>query len=264
MTLIITSLSDDTIVQVSDRRVTRNGVLVDDECNKAVFVVCKDARFSIAYTGLAEIFGNRTDEWIFNYLTSINAGCLSFPDILKSLHSKLASKAAHLLRLGPYRKLSFVFAGFGPPGPFLATLSNFEGESGKLLDKIDDSFRFWIIYRNKDPMQKLAFLIHGSERAIKKNIEILINKVRNRYFDADPKKIATVLVQLIREAAKDKDVGHYIGRSCMGLMLKVTGDNLWEYYPDETISPVIYGPHMILRCQSFSDVMISSEKPDSW
>lgn len=93
MTLIITALKEDNIIQVSDRRLTRNGKLYDDSANKIICVSCADASFSIAYTGLGEIHGCRTDKWVFEYLLSIEAGTLHFNcKPLRNLKSYLEEK----------------------------------------------------------------------------------------------------------------------------------------------------------------------------
>jgi hypothetical protein len=64
MTLVLAGATDSIVFQVSDRRLTMltpPGRLVDDERNKAVVV---DGRLAIAYSGLAEICGIRTDLWL--------------------------------------------------------------------------------------------------------------------------------------------------------------------------------------------------------
>ena len=66
MTLLISCLTAKYIVTVSDRRLTSpKGKVVDDAANKVVFFA-PDALFS--YTGIAEINGLRTDEWIADQL----------------------------------------------------------------------------------------------------------------------------------------------------------------------------------------------------
>jgi hypothetical protein len=65
MTLIFTLATYNKIVQVSDRRLTwSDGRIADDEANKAICVSCKDACFSVAYTGLAVVGKSliKTDE----------------------------------------------------------------------------------------------------------------------------------------------------------------------------------------------------------
>jgi hypothetical protein len=62
MTLILWCVTPDFVYQVSDRRlIWADGRVEDDERNKAVLV---DGRFAFGYTGLAEIGGVKTDEWL--------------------------------------------------------------------------------------------------------------------------------------------------------------------------------------------------------
>src|SRR5881397_3094979 len=55
MTLIIGATTPTETIVVSDRRLTRNGQLYEDESNKATVFVCTDGRAVIAFTGLAEL-----------------------------------------------------------------------------------------------------------------------------------------------------------------------------------------------------------------
>ncbi len=63
-------------VLVSDRRLTRDGVLVE-ESNKAATLICRDARVAVAFTGLAQQGDFRTNRWLLEALSS-SAG----PDFL--------------------------------------------------------------------------------------------------------------------------------------------------------------------------------------
>jgi len=69
MTLILSCLTERFVLQVSDRRLTNvvGGRAVPGEFNKAVGFTNK---VTFAYTGLAEIDGEDTDEWLANALAS--------------------------------------------------------------------------------------------------------------------------------------------------------------------------------------------------
>jgi hypothetical protein len=111
MTLIITTLAKNKVVQASDRRLTRlDGTLHNDRANKAICVECNNAVFSVAYTGIARIGKKRTDEWIADYFDSI-------PDMArKPIHAirrELTDYASAAFAL--YRRplfLGVVLAGF--------------------------------------------------------------------------------------------------------------------------------------------------------
>src|SRR5947207_891847 len=64
MTLIIGTVNRQQAVLVSDRRLTINGRLIEDESNKTATLICRDARLVIAFTGLAEHRGFVTRRWL--------------------------------------------------------------------------------------------------------------------------------------------------------------------------------------------------------
>ena len=84
MTLILSFATANKVIQVSDRRLTKpDGSLYDDEANKVICVGCSDSYFAIGYSGLGTIStGKRTDEWLVDYLASINVEQMT----LNSIH----------------------------------------------------------------------------------------------------------------------------------------------------------------------------------
>lgn len=128
MTLIITAVNKLHVVQVSDRRLTRGGTLVDDNANKAICVISKYSRFSIAYTGLAEIKKDRqvlhTDEWIADCLASIHAGNLSLFEIASVLKKQLTNT----IEAQPWKftdnGLTLAIAGYCHDKMFVGGISN--------------------------------------------------------------------------------------------------------------------------------------------
>src|SRR5579863_5962736 len=110
MTLIATAMSDETVVQVVDRRLTRNGQLYDDLANKAICGTCPDARFSLAYTGLM-MTPTRTDEWLVNWFSEKNRLAQSFPNVMNQLAEGLTMELARFRHLPPdQRRLTLAFA----------------------------------------------------------------------------------------------------------------------------------------------------------
>lgn len=71
MTLIVTTIFKNKVVQVADAKLTLNGKEVEDRAVKSIGVQCADARFCIGYTGIAEIEGERTDFWIAHQVSDI-------------------------------------------------------------------------------------------------------------------------------------------------------------------------------------------------
>jgi hypothetical protein len=68
MTLIITLANQQQAILISDRRLTSNGKVVDDESNKAAIFNCQDARLAVAFTGLARAGAFQTEFWLLESL----------------------------------------------------------------------------------------------------------------------------------------------------------------------------------------------------
>ena len=68
MTLIISILTKESTIQVSDRRLSANNQLVDDDSNKAGVLECVDGFFLYGFTGLAKAQDFRTNDWIIDAL----------------------------------------------------------------------------------------------------------------------------------------------------------------------------------------------------
>ena len=64
MTLILTLVSRHFVLQVSDRMVSKGGVPIRPASNKTVVFLARDGMATASYTGLAEVNGIATDDWI--------------------------------------------------------------------------------------------------------------------------------------------------------------------------------------------------------
>lgn len=115
MTLILTVVDKDRIIQVSDRRLTKtNGEIYDDNANKAVCIGMSYVHFCASYTGLAFIGrerpDNRTDYWLLEQLGSITR---SGEPRLENICRALGERAANVLsRLRGFKGLEVVLAGY--------------------------------------------------------------------------------------------------------------------------------------------------------
>lgn len=123
MTLILTCLTDEHIVQVADRRLTMpDGTLYDDDTNKAVFYC---GRVAVAYTGLAFMEGKPTAEWI--------GSCMKDEKTVQSAMNRVAKCAERYLERCniPDKRLAIVatgwatFRGAQPIRPYICIASNF-------------------------------------------------------------------------------------------------------------------------------------------
>lgn len=68
MTLILTLGNNEQVIQISDRRLSSDGRMVDDESNKCGVLFCGNARMAFGYTGLAKWQSFYTPTWLLKAL----------------------------------------------------------------------------------------------------------------------------------------------------------------------------------------------------
>lgn len=95
---------------VVDRRLTISGVPLTDEANKLTFLCCDDARVAIAFTGLAEINGIRTDIQLMLAIKDIVASAYDITGTVLGLIDRLNSLWKNHRLKG--EKLIFIVTGF--------------------------------------------------------------------------------------------------------------------------------------------------------
>lgn len=269
MTLIVTAVGKSVVIQVSDRRLTTpSGALYDDNANKAVCVACRDAVFTIAYTGLAQIGSKRIDEWLADELTEMKASYLPFIELWMALKGRLDPTFNNLRIDRKRRGLVLVMAGYRPvpkiEGPlknfegqvtgFAGQLSNIDDDAAKPLPKPDNEFH-WHSWWSPDvkELKRFTCLVHGTERAVSKNVMIGLDRVSRRALTEAPETTARRYVYLIRRTAKDEKYGGRIGKNCMSVVVTPTGHFSAVYHPEKQ-SSISYAPHFITASFSFKDI----------
>jgi hypothetical protein len=136
MTLVLTCLTQEHIVQVADRRLTlSSGALYDDDTNKAVFY---GGRVAVAYTGLAQMEGKPTAEWI--------GWCMKDASKTEEAMGLVAKRAERYLSGANVQDKRFAVVATGwatlrgaaPIRPFMCVVSNFMNEEWKWLPSPSD------------------------------------------------------------------------------------------------------------------------------
>ncbi len=132
MTLIQTFFSDDYVIQVSDRRLTKSdGSVFDDEFTK---LICWNQTFTAGFTGLARINIDQkksTSEWIAEVLCDYPV----FGYGVDALRRE-AEKAIRELPNNWDKRLAVVVAGFDQNGNLLcAEVTNFNTTTGFTTDQ---------------------------------------------------------------------------------------------------------------------------------
>jgi|ERR1035437_653376 hypothetical protein len=150
MTLILTLGNSDQMIQVSDRRLSWEGNVVEDESSKAGLLTCSNARLGFGFTGLAKFGEFRTRDWLLDTLLKSGPPEFTAKDILE----RLRLRASETFRLDPalssshraHRRLSIMFSGYlyhhVPPLAAFAILTNFQDfQSGQDRAEAWDEFR---------------------------------------------------------------------------------------------------------------------------
>jgi hypothetical protein len=262
MTLIVTALAEDAIWQVSDRRLTKAGILYDDSAVKQILVRCFDGIFIMGHTGMALTrgdWGDRVDEWAVKTISALPLDTLNVAASLgtpscrvdeprhgRSSNSSKRSKD----RLGDRRLRP-------PPGPFAARVTNYEDIDGNPLHDVADEFQVFTSLRNNKPMRRLDMIFVGTEAAIHGAVRTSIHKARSKLYRRRPKLILNGLVQIVRKAAADIRHGHFISKHCMGTFIEQSGQVCCFDCPASG-SMVVSTPHQVSAGLSALGVTIES------
>jgi hypothetical protein len=233
VTLIITSVSKDRIVQVSDRRLTTvTGHIHDDSANKALAVGMGYVHFVVSYTGLAYIGRvsdeNRTDRWLQDRLGSITrSGEQSLEDICESLSQRATEAMSRLRGERRNKGLKVVLAGFDcANNPFRATVSNIRFNSYDVFDVRDRFLSNVRRYQTWNPMPEIDVTgAVGAFEAKDKHANRL-KKIKGtvaRHFRKHDRRLndeqaARKLVTLVRAASTHPAYGPFIGRDCLSVV----------------------------------------------
>ena len=213
MTMVLTCLTRDFIVQASDRRlVYKQGnkiVHKEDDRNKALIY---DNYAVFAYTGLATLSNQKSAiDWA--------AELLAKPPNLHDAMAYLADRATHLMKTRPFsgysnslRRLSFVGAGFIHWGdaeqtvrrPAYFVVSNFMNHEGKSQPPPYNKFRAY--YYCPLPYDEPTFKLFRAGQDLTGNTENQLNRTIGWYFQRKrglvrPEAIGRLLARAIQEEA---------------------------------------------------------------
>lgn len=279
MTLILSCITRDLVVQVSDRRLTwiggpHPGEVADDMRNKAV-VVCSE--LVLGYTGLGELGNRFTDEWIVDVASSVTPP--RGPNILRKLCEDAENEFRRFSLSAAQKRHAFIAAGWGlfaeggPLTPFVASISNAFNDKWGWQARADDAFRIRMVPLPADKLFGLVpagaalsdeerqyahdrlhhFISHNG--GVLDYLGVLADVVRH-VASRDPLVGRALLATVIPRSAAEK------GGSALTIPLagEVPSDSVSSFYlPSEHAShAVLYGPHFL--CDGFAsmDAMVAS------
>jgi hypothetical protein len=276
MTLILTVVDKNRIVQVSDRRLTKlSGEVHDDNANKAVCVMMDYIHFAVSYTGLAyigrAIADNRTDYWLLDQLGSIaRNGKPRVENICRSFSEQAANR---LSRLHGFTGLEVILAGYERKNvAFRATVSNMRvNKKGSLEveDRFHSDVRRFYPWSPKPEMyvagNVAAFEAEDpTAQALSVNRAKVVQYLKANHEKLPEQRAAEALVWLTRAAHTHKTYGHGIGRDCLSVVVfpreprrrgflahtveypaKPNEDSLFtSFYHPIAATSVYYAPHL--------------------
>ena len=94
MTLIIGAADQTSAVLAVDRRVSRDGVFVDDETTKLTVLFTVDARVGIAFTGLARRGNFVVEDWLPDKIRELAGSTGSIYELLPRLKTEVTEAVA--------------------------------------------------------------------------------------------------------------------------------------------------------------------------
>lgn len=266
MTLIVTVATKANMVQVSDRRLTRpDGTLFDSLAHKLVPVTCRDARFSIAYTGLAHtgvLYADkaenrdyqrpvgysqspyeRTDEWLVDILGTMDIGRMGFG----AIRDFLVEQAGRTFSMVPYDKkyrgLTFVVCGYWNGDQFIVIISNMEDAKGNRVG-ISDAFQTWTYDISRKKSADMLF--YGVKTAVHDTVGRRLEKIKHRVYDLTGPEVVKEVERLIRATTRHPSLGKYIGRDYSHAIIApqpgiATGDHQEVASKVHTMPPFLLG-----------------------
>jgi hypothetical protein len=134
MTLIVSLFSDNSIIQLSDRRITLpDGAVIEDEYNKAIMVRTQDTSSVMGFTGIAKTSNFSTTDWVSETLQSCAKPDYKLVKILNRFCEKATAyfkNSKELMSISNEEKSLFIgFSGYlltDPVTPFFAQVANFK------------------------------------------------------------------------------------------------------------------------------------------
>lgn len=226
MTLVLSCISRSHVVQLSDRRLVwltgpNAGKTKTDDSNKAL-IVC--GRIAVAYTGLAEIANQKTDEWLLQVASNVNP---YNPQRINEAIANLATEEFRKIKLEkPLKRHAFLVSGWArfndrnaPLTSFVVAISNALDQRWHWLKEPKDTFNIQVIRLGKQP-----FLLAGVGQPVTPLVLHTLQRRVRAYAKRErgPEAYLELLATAIRNIAAKND---YVGSNLMAISLPRLGLN---------------------------------------
>ena len=148
MTLILGLANQQQVILISDRRLSADGKVVEDESNKAATFNLQDARLAVAFTGLAKTRAFQTRRWLLEALLESAKPDYQMVSTIKRFCSRATQDFAKIVvPRKSDKRLSVVLAGYCysemPPRCYCWLVSDFEGSDIYGSEPLDEFRIHW-------------------------------------------------------------------------------------------------------------------------
>jgi hypothetical protein len=266
MTLILSLTNTQHSILVADRRLTfADGSIKTDEQTKLATVTCSDGRFGVAFSGLAEYGGLRTESWLLDQLVKLGPPDFRIRSILGRFREAATDRWSKIAVADPaMKRTSFVFSGFDhsedPPRARAIKLSNWEGENIVYDKPLDEFIETGIVERRprREGSDMGAVLVSGMLNVIPDSeIEVFGRMLERRLA---PDSIIARAVEDIRTASDHQTHGASIGKQCLSLVVpRDPSQDAWSRYHPIDESEVLYAANAVTITPTFQGALRSAE-----
>ncbi len=223
MTLIITLLTEATIYQSADHRLTNSdtGDLLSDAASKRVTLQYGDWDGLVSYTGVGRWDGRDTSDFVVEWLTGLSDA--EPADVARVLQEEGARWIAAIkARTKLLRPHTFVLAFFLRGVPGVAFASNFEECSGRMRDAESSFIVSMSSFRGR-PHVFVAGQKPAVPRASRRRLERLASRLED-----EPQRIRKRLALMNREASESPVARQTVSPDCSVTSVRVDGRGTTE------------------------------------
>jgi len=253
MTLIVSLANKDYVVQISDRRLSSNGRLIDDESNKCGVVFCLNARMAFGYTGLAKYGSFSTAKWLLKALHDSAKPDYTIGEVLENLKGKATETFKNhpaLKNLSNKQKsLAVMFTGFinidGSLKAGCATLSNFHNfNNNTRYDEAAEEFSVNYSSANKETTNPTLVQRVGNWHAM---TEKDIDELRGLLLKSVPcEAVVGKALEVVRDIADRPKSSGTIGKQLTSICLpKDPNLGVESSYSTDVVKPETYMPALV-------------------
>lgn len=225
MTLILCAANDEQVILVSDRRLTFNGQITEEEWNKSASLVLRDARLAVAFTGIAVAGTFNTRRWLAEAIMKSAAPDYSLESTLVRLRDRATRDFKKFKLADPMRKrLSLVLAGYSYSVDarrcscyLISNFQRFEDYRVKDVLKSDEFMLSWIreVSPSTDPIALIA--LAGFDKGVSEAETARLFDVLKKRKPAQA--LTEKAVDIVQEAARSSRSKGLVGQQCTSITL---------------------------------------------